>query len=74
MNCACPGSENGDVTRLTAFWIGYVLLPGADDGPDLHAGGSSRMFVPSALLARDGDDACFKRCIGLLEAFGAPVS
>src|SRR5262249_56714983 len=41
---------------------------------DLHSGGSSLMYTPSALMTRDGDEAYFKRCLDLLEAFGAPVS
>jgi hypothetical protein len=74
MNRAYPGNENGDVTHQIAFWIEHVLLPGADYALDLHSGGSSLMYVPSALVARDGDEAYVGRCIGLLEAFGAPVS
>ena len=74
LNRTYPGDENGDVTNQIAFWIEHVLLPGNDFAIDLHSGGSSLMYVPSALCVRDGDDAYFARCLDLLKAFGAPVS
>ena len=51
-----------------------MLLPGNDYAIDLHSGGSSLMYAPSALTTRDDDEAYFRRCLDLLEAFGAPVS
>jgi predicted deacylase len=51
-----------------------VLLPGNDYAIDLHSGGSSLMYTPSALMERDSDKAYFARCLDLLKAFGAPVS
>ena len=74
MNRAYPGNQDGDITHQIAFWIEHVLLPGNDYAIDLHSGGSSLMYVPSALTARDDDEAYFRRCLDLLEAFGAPVS
>lgn len=74
LNRAYPGDQNGDITHQIAFWIEHVLLPGADFALDLHSGGSSLIYVPSALVARDGDAAYFNKCVELLKAFGAPVS
>ena len=74
LNRAFPGDQNGDITQQIAFWIEHVLLPGVDFAIDLHSGGSSLMYVPSALTVRDGDANYFRRCVDLLQAFGAPVS
>lgn len=74
MNRAYPGDENGSITEQIAFWIEHVLLNGVDYAVDLHSGGSSLMYVPSALAVRDPDPEYFGRCLGLLRAFAAPVS
>jgi hypothetical protein len=74
LNRAFPGDQEGDITHQIAFWIEHVLLDGVDYAIDLHSGGSSLIYAPSALLGRDGDAAYFERCLDLLEAFGAPVS
>jgi hypothetical protein len=74
LNRAFPGEQDGDITHQIAFWIENVLLPGNDYGIDLHSGGSSLMYVPSALMVRDPDAEYFERCLDLLKAFGAPVS
>jgi uncharacterized protein len=41
---------------------------------DLHSGGSSLLYTPSALTRRHADPAVFERALGLLRAFGAPLS
>ncbi len=74
LNRAYPGDNNGDVTHQIAHWIEHHLLPGNDYALDLHSGGGSLMYLPSALAARDGSDEYYRRCLDLLEAFGAPVS
>lgn len=74
LNRAYPGDQNGTITEQIAFWIEHVLLSGVDYAVDLHSGGSSLMYVPSALAVRDSDPEYFGRCLGLLRAFGAPVS
>lgn len=74
MNRAYPGDQDGDITHQIAFWIEHVLLPGNDYALDLHSGGSSLIYVPSALAERDSDAAYYQRCLDLLLAFGAPVS
>ena len=74
LNRAFPGDKDGDITHQIAYWLENVLMPGNDFAIDLHSGGSSLMYMPSALMVRDEDAAYNKRCHGLLEAFGAPVS
>ena len=41
---------------------------------DLHSGGSSLMYTPSALIRRSDDKAGFARAVAALKAFGAPHS
>lgn len=74
MNRAYPGDRNGTITEQLAFWIEHVLLAGVDYAIDLHSGGSSLMYVPSGLGARDPDPDFMRRSLDLLKAFGAPVS
>lgn len=74
LNRAFPGDADGDITHQIAHWIEHVLVPGNDYAIDLHSGGSSLMYVPSALAVRDDDAGYFRRCLDLLNAFGAPVS
>lgn len=74
MNRAYPGDENGTITEQIAFWIEHVLLDEIDFAMDLHSGGSSLIYLPSALAMRDDDPAWMNRSLDLLKAFGAPVS
>jgi uncharacterized protein len=74
LNRAYPGDQEGDITHQIAFWIEHVLIPGNDYAMDLHSGGSSLMYIPSALAVRDPDDDYFRQSLALLEAFGAPTS
>lgn len=74
LNRAYPGDSNGDVTHQIAYWIEHHLLPGNDYALDLHSGGGSLMYLPSALAVRDGSADYIRRCLDLLNAFGAPVS
>lgn len=74
LNRAFPGDANGGVTQQIAYWVEHALLPGFDFGFDFHSGGSSLAYVPSALVPRDPDRDRMERLIGLLRAFGAPIS
>jgi predicted deacylase len=74
LNRSFPGNDNGTITEQIAYWIEHVLLPGFDFGADLHSGGSSLLYVPSGLAARDADPERMAKLIGMLRAFGAPLS
>ena len=74
LNRIFPGDADGGVTGMIANHIEQVILPRCDAVVDLHSGGSSLMYVPSALVRRSADPAAFARSIALLKAFGAPVS
>jgi predicted deacylase len=74
LNRTFPGDPDGTVTQMIAAHIEHVLLPRCQAVIDLHSGGSSLMYVPSALVRRSADPAAFARSLALLKAFGAPVS
>ena len=73
LNRLFPGDANGTVTQQIAYYIEEELIPLADIVCDLHSGGSSLMYVPSALYGgweRGGSE----KAIAALKAFGAPVA
>jgi predicted deacylase len=72
LNRSFPGDPDGGVTQQIAYFIGDVLIPMADIVCDLHSGGSSLTYVPSALVKRDEDPAQLGRLLAALRAFGAP--
>ena len=74
LNRAFPGDAEGTITQQIAFWIEHALLPGCDYAFDFHSGGSSLIYIPSALVAHHPEPAILEKTIGLAKAFGAPVT
>jgi uncharacterized protein len=74
LNRAFPGDAEGTITQQIAYWIEHALLPGFDYACDFHSGGSSLIYIPSALVAHHPEPAILERTIGLAKAFGAPVT
>jgi predicted deacylase len=74
LNRTFPGNPDGGPTAMIAHFIESVLLPMADVTVDLHSGGSSLMYIPSALARRAKSKADRANTIKLMEVFGAPVS
>jgi len=74
LNRTFPGNADGTITEQIAHFIEHVLLPTFDYSFDFHSGGSSLTYVPSALAARQGDRERMQKVVGMLKAFGAPVS
>ena len=74
LNRSFPGDPEGTVTQQIAFFIEHVLLPKADIVCDLHSGGSSLMYVPTALMKRPDDVRRFESQLAALRAFGAPLA
>jgi len=74
LNRAFPGDPNGPPTAAMADYIENELLPRADFSIDLHSGGSSLMYLPSALACRVQSDELSKRQTDMLKAFAAPIS
>jgi predicted deacylase len=73
LNRSFPGNADGTVTQQIAHHVDSVILPLCDAVVDIHSGGSSLMYTPSA-LARRGDPAVFEKQLAMLRAFGAPHS
>ena len=74
LNRLFPGDADGTITQQIAYHIEHELLPMADLVCDLHSGGSSLMYVPSALFGtwrRDGSTAAG---VAALKAFGSPIA
>jgi predicted deacylase len=74
LNRSFPGNPEGTITEQIAHFIEHVLLPTFDYSFDFHSGGSSLAYIPSALAPRHGDEARMSKVLGMLKAFGAPVS
>ena len=74
LNRSFPGNAEGTITEQIAHFIEHVLLPTFDYSFDFHSGGSSLSYIPSALAPRHTDPERMKKVVGMLKAFGAPVS
>jgi len=74
LNRSFPGSPTGTVTQQIAFYVEHELIPLADVVCDLHSGGSSLLYLPSALIRRCQDPQRHAAHMALLHAFGAPHS
>jgi predicted deacylase len=68
-----PGLDH-EPTKAIAHFVEEVLLPLCDAAIDLHSGGRTLDYVPSALARTGPDDPLRERKLAALRAFGAPVS
>lgn len=67
-----PGDASGSITERLAAAIGASLLPLADAVLDLHAGGRTLEFAPSALVRVPRDAALAARVRALALGLGLP--
>ena len=74
LNRVYPGYPNGSPTLLLAHYIETVLLKHSDYALDLHSGGSSLHYLPSAVAAFDENEERTRRVQELMQVFGAPYS
>ena len=74
LNRSFPGDPDGTVTQQIAYYVEHELVARADLVCDLHSGGSSLMYLPSALMKLDADPARTARSLAALRAFGAPYA
>ncbi|WP_291296402.1 succinylglutamate desuccinylase/aspartoacylase family protein [Elioraea sp.] len=74
LNRSFPGDPDGTPTRALAHYIESVLLPMADILLDLHSGGASMVYLPTALARGTTDAARAAGLAQLLHVFAAPVS
>jgi predicted deacylase len=74
LNRSFPGDPDGTPTPAIAHFIESVLLPMCDGLVDLHSGGKTLNYLPSALARRPpGDDPLAAAKRAALEAFRAPI-
>ena len=74
LNRSFPGEANGTPTKMIAHYIDTVILPLCDYAFDLHSGGSSLMYIPSALgTIIKGETKRNAKTLELLKVFGAPI-
>ena len=74
LNRSFPGDANGTPTQMIAHFLESELLPQVDYLVDLHSGGSSLMYLPTAFSWRYGDGDKTDQARELLKAFDAPIS
>lgn len=72
LNRRFPGNPDGPPTDMIAHYLATVLLPMCEAVVDLHSGGNTLHYLPSALTREQEDRAVFARTMAALEAFGAP--
>lgn len=74
LNRSFPGDPDGTPTRVIAHYIDSVILTQCNYAFDLHSGGSSLMYVPSALgTVVPGAAERNRQVLELLNVFGAPI-
>ncbi|EKV31437.1 succinate dehydrogenase subunit [Caenispirillum salinarum AK4] len=73
MNRAFPGRRDGSVTQMICHFIASRILPEADVVVDIHAGGKTLDFVPSAVIHDLPDPVMMEKSLAALKAFGAPL-
>lgn len=73
MNRAFPGARRGTITAMIAHYIQTQLLPLADFVCDIHSGGRSMTFLPSAVVHKLDDADRMRRTLEAARIFGAPV-
>lgn len=74
MNRVFPGSRDGTVTEVIADFVYRRLLPQADLVLDIHSGGKTLDFIPSAVMHFLEDERLMATTLGAIQAFGAPVA
>jgi predicted deacylase len=74
LNRAYPGDEGGGPTEQIAHVITNDLLPLADHALDLHSGGTTSVYLPSAFVYDGPDPQAFSAKRLATEAMGLPWS
>ncbi|MGY5795616.1 succinylglutamate desuccinylase/aspartoacylase family protein len=73
LNRLYPGRAHGTATEMIAHYVTEVLLPMTDLVVDLHAGGRSLDYLPSALIRPGATTKQHEKLLELLDVFGAPI-
>jgi uncharacterized protein len=72
LNRSFPGDPGGGPTQVIAHYLEHVLFEGADFLLDLHSGGSSLIYLPTALVKRGHSEPDNALRLGLVDALGLP--
>ncbi len=72
LNRSFPGDRDGRPTAVIAHYIETELMASSDYLIDLHSGGSSLMYLPTAMMYRGDSAEESDRNQQILRAFGAP--
>ncbi|MFO1061401.1 MAG: succinylglutamate desuccinylase/aspartoacylase family protein [Dongiaceae bacterium] len=72
LNRLFPGNPRGTPSAMIAHYIESQLVARVELLVDLHSGGSSLLYQPTALARWPGDRAGRETMRGLIEAFGLP--
>jgi uncharacterized protein len=73
LNRSFPGDPDGTPTAAIAHFIESVLLPLCDAALDLHSGGKTLDYLPSALVRQRAGDPLAAAKLAALRVFGAPI-
>src|SRR5919106_634352 len=75
LNRSFPGDPDGTPTQQIAHFVENVLMPMCDGLVDMHSGGKTLDYLPSALARRPpGEDPLASAKRAALEAFRAPIA
>ena len=74
LNRCYPGNHNGTLSEQIAIFINDCIYPIGDAFLDLHSGGSSLEFIPSAIIQPTHDLEHTRRNVAAVKSFGAPLT
>ena len=74
LNRSFPGDSIGTVTQQIAHYLHKMLMPMADVVIDLHSGGISLDYMPTAFINLAGKPELDTAVIAAMQAFGAPLT
>ncbi len=73
-NRTFPGDPAGTITQQISAYVADSMFPLADAFLDLHSGGSSLDFIPSAVIEPTKNEALAARNVAAARAFDAPCT
>lgn len=74
LNRCFPGNPDGTPTEVIAHYLEHVIFHRADFLLDLHSGGSSLIYLPTALVKRGQSESDNALRLGLIDALGLPFA
>ena len=74
LNRCYPGDHGGTLTEQIAAYITDCIYPIGDAFIDLHSGGTSLEFIPSAIIQPTDDPEHTSRNVAAVKAFDAPLT